>query len=182
MIDRIRADIEQRLEQLLAEADKLREALSVLGSSDGNGEPPTRRRGRPPRAASSGRRGRAAAGSLAHGGSTAGGSAGGRGAGGRGGRARSAAGRGARATGSAAGAGRSGRTRTASGATRSAVLEALAKAGGQPLTAGQVASATGLGRPSVSTTLSKLARSGEVTKAQRGYSLGSSAGADRGSS
>jgi hypothetical protein len=38
-----------------------------------------------------------------------------------------------------------------------------------------VASATGLGRPSVSTTLSKLARSGDVTKAQRGYALGSPA-------
>jgi DNA-binding IclR family transcriptional regulator len=52
------------------------------------------------------------------------------------------------------------------------VLEALAKAGGEPMTAGQVASATGLGRPSVSTTLSKLARSGDVMKAQRGYALG----------
>jgi DNA-binding IclR family transcriptional regulator len=52
------------------------------------------------------------------------------------------------------------------------VLDALAKANGQPLTAGQVASSTGLGRPSVSTTLSKLARSGEVVKAQRGYAIG----------
>jgi hypothetical protein len=39
-----------------------------------------------------------------------------------------------------------------------------------------VASATGLGRPSVSTTLSKLARSGDVTKAQRGYAIGSPGG------
>jgi DNA-binding IclR family transcriptional regulator len=53
------------------------------------------------------------------------------------------------------------------------VLEALAKAQGEPLTAGQVASSTGLGRPSVSTTLSKLARSGEVIKAQRGYAIAS---------
>jgi DNA-binding IclR family transcriptional regulator len=51
------------------------------------------------------------------------------------------------------------------------VLDALAKAQGEPLTAGQVASSTGLGRPSVSTTLSKLARSGEVIKAQRGYAI-----------
>jgi DNA-binding IclR family transcriptional regulator len=39
------------------------------------------------------------------------------------------------------------------------------------MTAGEVAGATGLGRASVSTTLSKLARSGEVTKAARGYQL-----------
>jgi DNA-binding IclR family transcriptional regulator len=51
------------------------------------------------------------------------------------------------------------------------VLEALTKAQGEPLTAGQVASSTGLGRPSVSTTLSKLARSGDVIKAERGYAI-----------
>ena len=39
------------------------------------------------------------------------------------------------------------------------------------MTAGEVAAATGLGRATVSTTLSRLAKSGEVTKAQRGYSL-----------
>jgi DNA-binding IclR family transcriptional regulator len=39
------------------------------------------------------------------------------------------------------------------------------------MTAGDVATATGLGRASVSTTLSKLASSGEVTKAARGYQL-----------
>jgi hypothetical protein len=39
------------------------------------------------------------------------------------------------------------------------------------MTAGEVATATGLGRASVSTTLSKLAKSGEVTKAARGYQL-----------
>lgn len=58
------------------------------------------------------------------------------------------------------------------------MLDALAKANGQPMTAGQVASATGLGRPSVSTTLSKLARSGDVAKAQRGYTLKPSDGAE----
>jgi DNA-binding transcriptional regulator GbsR (MarR family) len=42
---------------------------------------------------------------------------------------------------------------------------------GKPMTAGEVAAATGLGRASVSTTLSKLAKSGEVTKAERGYQL-----------
>jgi len=39
------------------------------------------------------------------------------------------------------------------------------------MTAGEVATATGLGRGTVSTTLSKLAKSGEVTKAARGYQL-----------
>jgi hypothetical protein len=39
------------------------------------------------------------------------------------------------------------------------------------MTASEVASAAGLGRASVSTTLSKLAKSGEVRKAARGYEL-----------
>ncbi|MGZ4288791.1 MAG: hypothetical protein ACXVW5_32035 [Solirubrobacteraceae bacterium] len=37
--------------------------------------------------------------------------------------------------------------------------------------ASEVANATRLGRASVGTTLSKLAKSGEVTKATRGYQL-----------
>jgi len=59
--------------------------------------------------------------------------------------------------------------RTASGATKSAVLAALAS--GNAMTASEVANATGLGRASVSTTLSKLAKTGEITKATRGYQL-----------
>ena len=43
------------------------------------------------------------------------------------------------------------------------------------MTAGDVAAKTGLARPTVSTTLSKLAKSGEVQKAERGYRLASSA-------
>jgi DNA-binding IclR family transcriptional regulator len=39
------------------------------------------------------------------------------------------------------------------------------------MTAGDVAAATGLGRGTVSTTLSKLAKTGEVQKAERGYQL-----------
>jgi DNA-binding IclR family transcriptional regulator len=39
------------------------------------------------------------------------------------------------------------------------------------MTAGEIAAATGLGRGTVSTTLSKLAKSGELTKAARGYQL-----------
>jgi DNA-binding IclR family transcriptional regulator len=59
--------------------------------------------------------------------------------------------------------------RTARGATTAAVLAALA--GGEAMTASEVASKAGLARPTVSTTLSKLAKSGEVQKAERGYRL-----------
>ena len=40
------------------------------------------------------------------------------------------------------------------------------------MTATQIAAATGLARGTVSTTLSRLARAGEITKAARGYQLG----------
>ncbi len=63
--------------------------------------------------------------------------------------------------------------RSAPGATRSAVLEALAT--GTAMTAGEIASVTGLGRATISTTLSKLARGGELIKEQRGYRISSSA-------
>jgi len=39
------------------------------------------------------------------------------------------------------------------------------------MTAGQVATKAGLTRPTVSTTLSKLAKTGEIKKAARGYCL-----------
>jgi hypothetical protein len=39
------------------------------------------------------------------------------------------------------------------------------------MTAGDVAKSTGLGRGTVSMTLSKLAQTGEVLKAERGYRL-----------
>ena len=48
-----------------------------------------------------------------------------------------------------------------------------ALAGGESMTAGQVAAKAGLARPTVSTTLSKLAKTGEVAKAARGYRLSS---------
>jgi biotin operon repressor len=156
MIDQIREDIERRLEQLLSEADKLRDALSALGSGDGNGR--SAGSGRRPRAA-----GRARTATRASTGPRA--SSTGRRRGRPAGQPAPSAAR------SGAGGASASRTRTASGATRRAVLEALSKAQGEPLTAGQVASSTGLGRPSVSTTLSKLARSGEVIKAQRGYAI-----------
>lgn len=60
-------------------------------------------------------------------------------------------------------------SRTARGATRASVLAALAD--GEAMTAGQVATKAGLARPTVSTTLSKLAKGGEVQKVERGYRL-----------
>jgi DNA-binding transcriptional ArsR family regulator len=59
--------------------------------------------------------------------------------------------------------------RTAPGATKASVLTALAD--GEAMTAGQVADKTGLARGTVSTTLSKLVKSGEVHKAERGQRL-----------
>src|SRR4051812_5663287 len=54
------------------------------------------------------------------------------------------------------------------GQTRAKILEALKEG---PKTAGDIAAATGTPRGSASTTLSKLAKSGEVVKAERGYQL-----------
>lgn len=59
--------------------------------------------------------------------------------------------------------------RTAPGTGKAKVLAALSTEGG--LTAGEVATATGLARATVSTTLSRLAKSGDVVKADRGYRL-----------
>ena len=54
------------------------------------------------------------------------------------------------------------------GQTRTKSLDAL-KDG--PMTAGEIAATTGIGRGSASTTLTKLAKSGDVVKAERGYRL-----------
>ena len=48
-----------------------------------------------------------------------------------------------------------------------------ALAGGDAMTAGEVAAKTGLAPATVSTTLSRLAKTGEVQKAERGYRLAS---------
>lgn len=136
MIDRLREQLQERLDQLLSEADRLRKALAALDPRSPKA---------PPR--------------------------------------KSAARRTAEATGSAPAApaakrtparrtakpaARSGR-RTAPGATKAAVLAALD--GSQGMTAGEVAAKAGLGRGTVSTTLSKLAKTGEVQKVERGYRL-----------
>jgi CRP-like cAMP-binding protein len=151
VIDGIRQDIQQRLDELLAEADKLRLALVALDPRESQrarrsarraaNEPAVRPASRQAAAPASGsRRTRRRAASTA-----------------------------------------SVPARSASGATKAKVLGALSNDGG--LTAGEVAKATGLGRASVSTTLSKLAKSGEIAKAQRGYRLsGSAASPDGGRS
>ncbi|HWH92432.1 MAG TPA: winged helix-turn-helix domain-containing protein [Baekduia sp.] len=54
------------------------------------------------------------------------------------------------------------------GQTRAKILEAL-KDG--PKTAGEISQTTGIPRASASTTLNKLAKSGDVVKAERGYKL-----------
>ena len=132
IIDQIKKDIQERLDQVLAEADKLRHALLALDAQNSTSSPKQTAKAASPQTAD---------------------------------------------VPSSRGA-RSGRTRTrtastsprnASGATRAKVLSALSH--DRALTAGEVANATGLGRASVSTTLSKLSKSGEITKADRGYRL-----------
>jgi DNA-binding transcriptional ArsR family regulator len=121
LIDRIRRDIQERLDALLGEADKLRKALIALDhrSVTSPARQPTRKRA-PTRSTV-----------VAPPGAT--------------------------------------RRRTPPGATRRRVLEALSD--GTAKTAGEVASETGVARGTVSTTLSKLVRTGDVVKAERGYRL-----------
>lgn len=126
MIDRLRKELQERLDQLLSEADKLRRALAAL-SPRGGSSPPSPTPTRQPRPTPTRQR-------------------------------RTQTPRTTR--------------RTAPGATKTRVLGALAD--GNAMTAGEVAAATGLARGTVSTTLSKLAKSGEILKAQRGYRLPSS--------
>ena len=136
MIDRLRQQIQERLDQLIAEADKLRHALVALNPRTSSTDTKTPR---PARAAASSQKRRPTAG----------------------GAPRDAAKQ--RASTAAAGG------RTPRGETKRAVLAALNA--GNAMTAGEVAAATGLARATVSTTLTKLAKTGEVAKAQRGYYL-----------
>jgi CRP-like cAMP-binding protein len=119
LIDSIRKRIEERLEQLLAEAEKLRHALAALEPRGGLPPPAPKATPRPRPAPTRQRRTQ--------------------------------------------------RRRTAPGATKTRVLGTLANR--KAMTAGEIAVATGLARPTVSTTLSKLAKSGDVLKAERGYRL-----------
>lgn len=139
LINRIRHDIQQRLEQLLAEADKLRHALVALDPRERVSPKPTATKPQPtetravhlPETAKR---------PLTHAGASDGATA---------------------------------ATRTRPGETKTKVLAALSHDGSS--TAGEVAKATGLARPTVSTTLSRLAKTGEIVKADRGYRLPSSA-------
>jgi DNA-binding transcriptional ArsR family regulator len=133
VIDQLQVQIQQRLDELLAEADKLRRALAALG---GNHRAPVDGPASPPRPT----RSRTAS-------------------------VRTASGR---VSGASSRPRRTTRARRGpSGSTKGAILAALSKS--RAMTAGDVAAATGLGRASVSTTLSKLSKTGEVTKANRGY-------------
>ena len=146
MLDQLRQQIQTYLDELLGEADKLRRALVALGSRDGAATPSTSaapsaapgRAGRRVRSAPASRTATRKPARPRPSASTAAGSP------------SAAAGRAARQ--------RAGRrsSRPAPGSTKTAVLQALA--GGSAMTAGEVATATGLGRASVSTTLSKLAK------------------------
>jgi DNA-binding transcriptional ArsR family regulator len=145
LIDRIRLDIQRRLDQLHAEADKLRHALAALDPRERSTPKPNLTSSRPSATRSATTPAAAKP-------------------------APAPARRPADATSTANGASVS--TRTAPGQTKAKVLAALST--GPGLTAGEVAAATGLARPTVSTTLSKLSKSGEVVKAERGYRLPSS--------
>jgi DNA-binding transcriptional ArsR family regulator len=161
MLDQLRHDIQTRLDELLSEAEKLRHALAALSSRDGATRPerdgsastsPARRRTRPAPASASASREPARSRTSASSQSTTDGA--------------SPKPQASRATTPVNGAS-SAPARTAPGATKAAVLAALAH--GRAMTAGEVANATGLGRARVSTTLSNLSKAGELTKAARGY-------------
>jgi DNA-binding transcriptional ArsR family regulator len=138
LIDQIRKQIEERLEQIRAEEKQLRHALSALVPSHGD-SPATGARSRRSRSSSGARSSRRVTAKAA---------------------TRRA---GAKAVSASA------TLRGAPGETKAQVLKTLAE--GKSMTAGEVAAASGLARASVSTTLSKLAKSGELVKAERGYQL-----------
>jgi DNA-binding transcriptional ArsR family regulator len=134
VIDGLRDQLQERLDQLLGEADRLRRALAALDPRSSRtpapkSAAPTRAQATKPAATATKR---------------------------------------APAKRTSTPATRSPR-RTAPGATKAAVLAALA--GGEAMTAGEVADKAGLARGTVSTTLSKLAKTGDVQKAERGYRL-----------
>jgi DNA-binding transcriptional ArsR family regulator len=145
MLDQLRRDITTRLEELVGEADKLRRALTALGNRNSTSASASRPATHTPRAnASSARTAekRSSARTTTP--------------------ARSRASRSAKTKSATRASGHA-----APGATKTAVIAALA--GGQAMTAGEIATATGLGAATVSTTLSRLAKAGEITKANRGY-------------
>jgi hypothetical protein len=152
MLDQIRREIQARLEELLGEIDRLRRALAALTSRDGEpadgdrataADSPATADGvaNSPRAATR-RTPRTRKASVPP-----------------------------RPTAEtpASPAAAAARIRTAPGATKAAVLAALQD--GSAVTAGEIAATSGLGRATVSSTLSELATSGTIIKAARGYQL-----------
>jgi CRP-like cAMP-binding protein len=146
LIDRIRHDIQERLDQLLAEVEKLRHALAELDPRERRAPDPKPARSKPKPARSKPAAKRPARTVDSSKPTSA-----------------------SRRTSAVSSANGSATTRTPPGETRAKVLAALSS--GTALTAADVAKATGLARPTVSTTLSRLAKSGEVAKADRGYRL-----------
>lgn len=157
MLEQVRRDIKNRLDELLGEADKLRHALAALGSRETPAAPsassPPEVRSRRSDSHSTSRtatpksaRSRANATTAA-----------------------TAPSRQPAKAAAASGRAKSSAARAAPGATKGAILAALAT--DSAMTAGEVAAATGLGRATVSTTLSRLAKTGEVKKAARGYQI-----------
>jgi CRP-like cAMP-binding protein len=61
------------------------------------------------------------------------------------------------------------RARAPRGQNQAKILAALK--GSQPMTASEIARLTGISAATVSTTLTKMAKTGELTKAERGYRL-----------
>ncbi len=152
MLDQIRRDIQSRLDELLGEVDKLRRALAALTSRDGGESAGDRAKASTAAASTVPAADATPAGTRSR---------------------RTGAGARSTATATRKNSTSPPATRTAPGATKAAVLAALAD--GKAMTAGEIATATGLGRATISTTLSKLARNGEVQKADRGYFIEHSA-------
>jgi DNA-binding GntR family transcriptional regulator len=151
MLDQIRRDIQSRLDELLGEVDKLRHALAALTSRDGTDTSAAAKASAAAAKASADKSAASSTGAEASKPATR----------------QRAASRSAGTSSRKPAAAPAAPVRTAPGATKAAVIGALA--GGEPMTAGEIATATGLGRATISTTLSKLAKTGEVTKADRGY-------------
>src|SRR3954468_22713315 len=137
------SELEEQIAPLADEAEQLRTAITRLEAIEPRG---------------SGRRARA--------------TDGGRGAAARRGAGRTSTGRGPRGpVGGRAAPARRGTARTSTGRAprgqnRRLILEAIKD---EPKTAGDVAKETGIGRPTVSTTLTKLVSDGAAVKADRGY-------------
>lgn len=132
-IELLRQRIQQRLNDVVEEADRLRRALAALDAARSVDGAESKR--------SSGRSRRPGAGRAVTQAASA----------------RSQKQRGAK---------RGAATRSS---TRERVLAALAD--GKAMTAGDVAAVSGLKRPTVSTTLSRLVKNGDVVRAERGYQV-----------